>query len=199
MAVIADVHTDPNYNEALEVGVGHPLALYVIAPVNGIPTLTVGSMFSYHEFKRSLADGRLSDEEWQDLQSGADAVDMPEWTEGFLAGPSSLKQETMIYSGNPGRIVAVTEKEPEVFHLYQNTPNPFNPSTTISFSFEKDEVVKLAVYNLSGQLVAVLADDIYSRGNYSVVWHPDNIASGVYLIRLTAGGVSKSLKTMFMK
>lgn len=200
MAVIADVHTDPNLNECLEVGVGHPLNIYVIAPVNGIPTLTKGGIFSYHEFKRSLADGRLTDEEWQEMQSSARAKNMPEWTSSFLAGESSLKKETYNFRSSNRLVTSVEEENvPVSFDLFQNSPNPFNPSTTISYRLNESGLVKLAVYNLSGQLMETLADEWQEAGLYSLRWSPNGLATGIYLVKIFINGHSDVIKMLFMK
>ena len=199
MAVIADVHTDTNFNECLEVGVGHPLNLYVIAPVNGIPTLTKGSIFSYHEFKQPLADGRLSDEEWQELQSGADAKAMPEWSENFLAGESSKKTETYHFPPNELQVTLVEDNTPATFNLFQNHPNPFNPATTINYSLNEGGQVRLEIYNLSGQLVEVLVDRWQNKGLHRIEWKPDGIASGIYFVRITQNKNIGVIKTLFIK
>jgi len=200
MAVIADVHTDPNLNEALEVGVGHPLSIYVVAPVEGVPTLTKGAVFSYHEFKQSLADERLTDEEWQKMQSGPEARQMPVWTESFVAGPSSTGRETSHRPYNGPLVTGVEEElEPAPFMLRQNVPNPFNPSTLITYRIAVDGKATLAVYNLAGQLVDVLAGGHHGAGEYSVTWKPENLSSGVYIVRLTAGSVSSTIKMLYMK
>jgi len=83
MAVIADVHTDPNSGQVLEVGVGYPLALYVIVPGPEGPKLALGGMFSYYEFKHPMAD-RLTDEAWQDMLHAGEAPGPLEWTGDFL-------------------------------------------------------------------------------------------------------------------
>ncbi len=75
----------------------------------------------------------------------------------------------------------------------QNFPNPFNPSTTISYSLEKADQVRLAVYDITGREVALLVDQYQSAGRHSVQW---NVlqggkiahASGLYFAHLTAGG-----------
>lgn len=78
MAIIADVHTDPNSGLCLEVGVGDPYVIYVVVQdSDGNLRLTQGGTFSYYEFKRTLND-RLTDEEWHEmLDSSPPAI--PEW------------------------------------------------------------------------------------------------------------------------
>jgi hypothetical protein len=80
LAIVADVHTDPNTNQVLEEGVGDAFLIWVIAPVDGRPTLTQGGVFSYYEFTWPLAD-RLTDEAWQSLEP---KPDQPMWTESFV-------------------------------------------------------------------------------------------------------------------
>ena len=67
-------------NQVLEEGVGDAFLIWVVAPVDGRPTLTQGGVFSYYEFTWPLAD-RLTDEAWQSLQP---KPDQPVWTESFV-------------------------------------------------------------------------------------------------------------------
>ncbi len=85
MAVVADVHTDPNSLQVLEVAVGHPLTLLVIVPTASGPALTVGGMFSYYEFRHPL-DDRLTDENWQAMLADGRAPQPAEWLEPMLPG-----------------------------------------------------------------------------------------------------------------
>ncbi len=86
-----------------------------------------------------------------------------------------------------------------------NYPNPFNPSTTISFSLPASAVVTLAVYNLKGQLVkTLLADTGLSSGKHSVIWDGlDNkgkgVSSGVYFCRLSSGSSQACRKMLLAK
>ena len=78
---------------------------------------------------------------------------------------------------------------PVTFALHQNYPNPFNPSTTISFDLPERTHVRLTVYNLLGQTVAVLVDTELGVGNHEVEWNGRDsngsaAASGVYFYRL---------------
>ena len=67
MAVVADVHTDPNSGQVLEEGAGDPMSLYVIVPGAGGTYITVGGIFSHYEFKQPMS-ARLTDEAWQALE-----------------------------------------------------------------------------------------------------------------------------------
>jgi hypothetical protein len=80
---------------------------------------------------------------------------------------------------------------PEKFSLGQNYPNPFNPSTVISYAVPVRSSVRLAVYNILGQMVAELVNGDVEAGSHSVQWHPST-ASGVYLCRMDAVALDKS-------
>jgi len=88
---------------------------------------------------------------------------------------------------------------PDNYNLSQNFPNPFNPSTTISYSLPKAGVVKLSVFNLLGQEVASLVDDYKAAGSYNVNFNAKGLSSGVYIYRLQVDGVSISKTLTLMK
>ena len=87
----------------------------------------------------------------------------------------------------------------------QNAPNPFNPTTTISFNVPLDaQSVALTVYSVGGRAVRTLVDGPLSAGRHSVVWDGrndagDGVASGVYFVRLTADGESAFGKMTLLK
>ena len=87
----------------------------------------------------------------------------------------------------------------------KNWPNPFNPSTTLSFSLPEAGPAQLAVYNLKGQLVKELCHNEYlSAGEHSLVWDGKDlggkdVSSGVYFARLTSRSGSANLKILLMK
>ncbi len=94
---------------------------------------------------------------------------------------------------------------PGDFDLKQNFPNPFNPSTTVSFSLPYEAKVNLSVYNSLGELVSTLIDAIVLSGNHTRIFDASSIPSGVYLIKLDAIGIenasrfSKSVKSILIK
>ncbi|MFA6720807.1 MAG: M14 family zinc carboxypeptidase [Candidatus Cloacimonadaceae bacterium] len=88
--------------------------------------------------------------------------------------------------------------------LYQNFPNPFNPQTNIRYSLAAWAEVKLAVYNLKGQLVKELVNKAVPAGNHRAVWDGSDsagnpVGSGIYLYRLESGNYSKTLKMILAK
>ncbi|MHB9030894.1 MAG: FlgD immunoglobulin-like domain containing protein [Candidatus Latescibacterota bacterium] len=87
---------------------------------------------------------------------------------------------------------AVDDATPNAFTLHQNMPNPFNPSTTISFTLPKPGLANLSVFSITGQKIRTLLSRPMSAGAHSVVWdgRDENgkaVSSGIYIARLRAG------------
>ncbi len=93
MALIADVHTDPNSGQVLEEAVGNPMVIYAVVPiiVNGHVEviLTRGGTFSYYEFEWPMND-RLTDEAWQSMLDSSEAPDMPSWVSSFVVDEAPI-------------------------------------------------------------------------------------------------------------
>ena len=75
---------------------------------------------------------------------------------------------------------------PTDFELSQNYPNPFNPSTTIRYALPVESKVSISIYNLLGQEITTLVNDIQSSGYHEVLFNASNLSSGVYLFRINA-------------
>jgi hypothetical protein len=86
---------------------------------------------------------------------------------------------------------------PEDYQLSQNFPNPFNPATSIRFAVPRSGHVKLAVYNVTGQEVATLVNDVISAGAYQVDFDAQHLSSGIYFYSLQAGSF-KQVKKMLL-
>jgi hypothetical protein len=87
----------------------------------------------------------------------------------------------------------------DVAELFNNYPNPFNPTTTISFSIPKESKIELSVFNIKGQKVKTLANTEFDRGNHSVVWNGKDklnkaVSSGVYFYKLDVNGKTEAVK-----
>ena len=161
-----------------------------------------------------------------------DGVQFPEWSDStgwfrILTGPGTftLNIERMYYEDQQVSGIVVEQGSPTyqnitmqglatedydnliqkyTITMEQNTPNPFNPTTTISFSIPKDDKVELKVYNIKGQLVKTLVKDHLEAGTHKAVWNGDNdtgkrVSSGVYLYRLESGGRAKVRKMLLLK
>ncbi len=88
---------------------------------------------------------------------------------------------------------------PDVYSLSQNFPNPFNPSTKISFGIPENSNVSLRILDMSGKEIASLVNGYYSAGNYSVNFRPENVASGIYFYVIRAGNFVESRKMTLIK
>ncbi len=146
-----------------------------------------------------------------------DGVQFPEWSDStgwfrILTGPGTftLNIERMYYEDQQVSGIVVEQGSPTyrdiamqsldahdydnliqqyTITMAQNFPNPFNPTTTISFSIPKDDKVELKVYNIRGQLVKTLVNDHLEAGSHKAVWNGDNqqgspVGSGIYFYRL---------------
>jgi hypothetical protein len=85
------------------------------------------------------------------------------------------------------------------FGLNSNYPNPFNPSTTISFRLSRAGHTNVTVYTLLGERVTTLADEILAAGDHSMVWNPSALSSGTYVCVLTSGSNVAVRKMSFVK
>ncbi len=94
---------------------------------------------------------------------------------------------------------AAAAELPADFVLQPNYPNPFNPSTTIKFAIPGAGKVKLAVYNLSSELVQTLVDGEMKTGYHQLTFDASYLASGVYFYRLDAGAFSATRKMILQK
>jgi hypothetical protein len=88
---------------------------------------------------------------------------------------------------------------PDKFELSQNYPNPFNPSTVISYQLPVTGIVTLKVYNVIGQEVAEIVNEVKQAGVHTVQFDGSNLPSGVYLYKLNAGNFISTKKMMFLK
>ena len=108
----------------------------------------------------------------------------------FQPEDSTKSEATKTKSGVLGKRGDIVEHtQPQKYKLYQNFPNPFNPSTEISFSLEERAEVKLGIYNLLGQEVKMLISDIIDAGMFSIRWDGTDengrqIPGGIYFYRL---------------
>ena len=116
--------------------------------------------------------------------------------DGIWNGP-----ESWICSGElfPGEIISNDKTLPEKSALHGAFPNPFNAKTVISCEWRVSSQVRLAVYDISGREVAVLAEGLYPAGTHQSVWDASSFPSGVYFACLTAGDFQRTRKLLLIK
>jgi hypothetical protein len=95
--------------------------------------------------------------------------------------------------------LAEIQPAPEKFGLDSAYPNPFNPTTTISFGLEFDSEVSIQIYNLQGRVVETLVSEYMRAGYHSVTWNADNFSSGVYFVKMATGDYVSTQKLLLVK
>jgi len=88
---------------------------------------------------------------------------------------------------------------PETFALYNNYPNPFNPSTRIRFAISQTTFTMLKVYSILGKEVASLVNELKSPGIYEINFDGSNLSSGTYLYKLRAGNFVQTKKMILLR
>lgn len=142
--------------------------------VGATPSEDVVKAWSSFEFTKSPADG----------------LDLGGW-ESVVVSPWTLSE-----AGNA--LETGSAAKSEGLKLW-NSPEPFNPSTTINFSLPADGIAHLDVFNVQGARVASLADGYMSAGQYQVAFDASNLTSGMYLYRLNFEGQTVSGKMLLVK
>lgn len=97
------------------------------------------------------------------------------------------------------QIVSAEAGLPAEFNVRQNYPNPFNPVTTVSFSLPKDTELSAVLYSVTGELVKTLHSSLMQRGSHQFQISGEGLASGAYILRLSTGTQTKSIKLMIAK
>ena len=96
------------------------------------------------------------------------------------------------------------EPIPETFTLFQNFPNPFNPVTSINYAIPEERFVTVSVYNVMGQKIVDLVNELNTAGYHNATWNSTDIhgypvSSGVYIYTITAGDYYAVKKMILMK
>ena len=116
------------------------------------------------------------------------------------SGATSYRLKQVDFNGNYeySDVVTVSSVLTKT-ELYQNSPNPFNPSTKISFSLAETGRVNVSVYNVIGQKVAELVNQTMESGIHNVDFNASNLTSGLYIYRLETPNYSNTMKMLLIK
>ena len=137
------------------------------------------------------------------IENGTDDIDLLQQTS--IEIPFSSEIITLIVRAEKSPVsVAGGNVTPTEFALYQNFPNPFNPSTTIRYGLPEDSNVSLVIYDVLGNNVQTLESGRQTAGWYNVVWNGQAndgrmISTGIYFARIVAGDYSEVIKMLYLK
>jgi hypothetical protein len=110
-----------------------------------------------------------------------------------------IKQVDYDGSFEYSHIIEVYINSPSMFSLSQNYPNPFNNSTIILFQIPMDEFVTLKIYDVLGNEVKTLIEENKKAGYYKINYSANDLSSGIYFYKLTAGENSSTRKFILLK
>ena len=175
---------------------------YTIADVLGLLLDLKGGRCSSTAVAFSASQPTI-DTEWR-AGLTADEIAYLERMISLISPDQQTEQELRLALYGPG---SGSAELPKAYSLAQNNPNPFNPSTAISYSVPEgvaDRHVSIRIYDIRGRLVRVLVDGFKSAGTYTVFWHGTDqsagkVASGVYIYRMKAGGSVFTRKMVLLK
>jgi hypothetical protein len=188
---IVDHDSRGNGGGFAEEGSGYNLELQIPLANLGIDGSSAGAKLGFELQMDNSSDptvGRGGMQKWWSASNNS-------WANAGIWGNAQLTDvvsDPSAVKGTPSSVIGS-------YKLDQNYPNPFNPSTEISFTLAKSEKVKLAVYNLLGEQVAVLVNGTRNAGPQTVTFNAKNLSSGVYFYKLEAGSSVLAKKMMLLK
>ncbi len=109
-----------------------------------------------------------------------------------------------IYIRDPEMAIDGLNESPNTFHVSQNFPNPFNPSTTLSYSLNEANRVKVTIYDMNGREIIQLLNEEQDRGSYEIRWQgmtsqQIQVDTGIYFTRFEVGSQFKTVKMVYLK
>ena len=116
---------------------------------------------------------------------------------------TSNKSNT-VSTDDPHNVVDEQQEIPLAYALHNNYPNPFNPVTNISFSLPEEVRVTIKIYNIRGELVKTIVDEIMTAGFHTIQWEGRNnnnrqVSSGIYFYNIKAGPFNETGKALLLK
>jgi hypothetical protein len=154
----------------------------------------------YFESKEGSCVPELKMTRWP-LSAGELCFDLVDETGHSISRVQAKDGDIAISTTGSGAAIDV---KPSHFELKGNYPNPFNPETIMMFQLPQQTPVTLKVYNILGQVVSTVVDDVLPAGSHSVKWDGTNdqgrdVASGVYFYRIKAGDFESTKKMTLLR
>jgi len=170
----------------------------------------IDPLFSFHIRGRGGRTRNWDETVWRRYYAPVGYVSNSAETEAGLGGeqviagadpiPSTFKAILVQYRDLTGLAVEPNEaKIATKFALHQNYPNPFNPTTTINFSLERQQQVRLSVYNVLGHEVKVLVNDVRPGGLNTITFDASSLSSGLYFYKLQVDQKTLTKKMLLIR
>ncbi len=157
-------------NQGFEIQKKSGNEFYTIGFVTGSGTTTEPRNYSYKD---------------KNLENGVYVYRLKQFD---FDGTSSFSEEIIVEVSNPSEFV-----------LNQNYPNPFNPSTNIKFSLPISGYTNLSVYNMVGEKVSELVNEVLPEGEYNLRFDGANLPSGIYIAKLSSESYRQTIKMTLLK
>jgi len=175
-------------------------------------TATETNNYGFEIERKTIDNGKLIIDNWKKIGfvRGVGSTNVPQTysfsDQNLLPGKYSYRLKQIDRDGRSAfsKTVEMAIVSPKEFLLYQNFPNPFNPTTTISYNLVKvhnlDKVpVTLKIYDAIGREVAVLVNEMKEAGTYEVPFDGSTLESGIYFVRLVSGTQLMVRKMLLVK
>ncbi len=144
-------------------------------------------------------------DEWETMK-----LTLPEGVTKFKfkamsAGGNDLFLDNIRICEQEGSVTLIDDLEvPREYSLQQNYPNPFNPTTTIAFSLPQNSMVSLKIYDILGNEIRILIDEVQPAGTHSIVWEGKDdrglqVASGIYFCRFKSEGFTETKRMILIR
>jgi len=116
-------------------------------------------------------------------------------------GPDPAKWIFFLYQDLTRGTVSITDEKtlPNGYKLYQNHPNPFNPTTTIQYELPERSDVQITIYDLLGKEITIMPSENQDAGYKSIQWNASNVPSGMYFYQIRAGEFVQTKKMALLK
>jgi len=180
-----------------ELNRNQPLQLIAHADDGSGSGFTDGDMMSYKVWRGSSGKEQVID--------AAHVTYFDPVSGDRISGPGFASFGTAVISFNVSSVSGVDDMiVPEEYYLYQNHPNPFNPSTRIKYNLPVSSEVKIELYGVGGNFVKLIYQGNQAAGRHTVLWDGTNnrgikVVSGVYFYKLTAGQFVDTKKMILAK
>jgi photosystem II stability/assembly factor-like uncharacterized protein len=203
-----------NFGTIMRYSSASPLpAPTLISPVNGAMNLSQPVKFDWNSvpsatsYRIKISSDSLFNSTIKDSTIAMDSTVFSGFPNGYYywkvaginIGGTGAYSSVWKFQVNSSGINMVSSVIPKEYKLYNNYPNPFNPTTKIKFDILKNGLTKITVYDMLGREIKTLINENLTAGSYEVEWNATNFSSGIYFYKMTSGNFTSIKKMVLLK